>query len=223
MAKVIIRGQMVSIHKIEEKAYKDPAKANEKLKIIYFTVADRERVSVNNGSTYETAGFYFCKAVGHDAKFIEEHCTKKNAEGKLISRKVYLEGEIRQYKASKLQKVQMPVPIKDLFDALKITCPESFVGQKISLEKTEEIKYDNYVFEIDKVRLDDFLDSQEASAPAEIKISLDSPPSVSVASKASYEAPAASAVSAPIQQTAPAYVPPTLPDVFQEDIENPFL
>ena len=205
MSKIIIRGQTVSINKVEEKDYKDTSR-QEKLKIIFFTVADRDRHQVKNGS-YETDGFYFCKAIGKTAEQIEKYCSMKDENGKLISRKIYLEASPKQYKTSKEQKVDMSFPIENLFSSIGAPCPDHVKGKTISLNKNEALQYDNFIFEVKEFRMDDYVDDKKSSASESVSINIDLNNRPEVQPVASSPKPE------------PAYA---MPDSFHEG-DNPFL
>lgn len=231
MAKVIIRGQTVSVAKIEDRPLKDPSRKGETLKIAYFTVADRDRHAVKDSKgsiVYETDGFYFCKAIGNNAKIIEDRFSKKDASGKLISRKIYLECDMKQYKDTKKQLVSMPVPAKTLLNALKIDS-SNIQDTTVSLEKTEEFGFDAYIFEVKELRMEDYIDpddkAAETKANTEVRISIGSP----VTSTTSYEPTVSPSVTAPVEQPRVKPIEPSpMPEAFNEELfndegfENPF-
>lgn len=171
MAKIIIRGQTVSIHKVEEKEFKDQTRQG-KLKIIYFTVADRDRHQ-GKGNTFETDGFYFCKAIGNTAEQIEKYCGMKDDKGKLISRKIYIEASPLQYKTSKEQKVDMSFAIENLFSSINLSCPDSVRGKMVNLSKNESIQYDSFIFEVKEFRMDDYVDEKKIQETESVSINID--------------------------------------------------
>lgn len=171
MAKIIIRGQTVAINKVEEKDFKDQSKQG-KLKIIYFTVADRDKHQGKN-NTLETDAFYFCKAIGNTAEQIEKYCGMKDDKGKIISRKIYLEASPLQYKSTKEQKVDMSFPIENLFSSINVPCPSSVSGKMVNLTKNEALQYDTFIFEVKEFRMDDYVDDKKSSATESVSINID--------------------------------------------------
>jgi hypothetical protein len=147
--RAIIRGQMSRIGELE--VTKD--KNGEDLKVIYFTVADRvkyaQALKDSNGATvYKTKGFYFCKAYGRDAELIHRDFSNTDEHGKLISRKIYIEGDAQQYIAHKEIEVALKVPVEKLCNAMGIAVPEPMAGKSATVTKKEKVPYTNTVYAV---------------------------------------------------------------------------
>lgn len=73
------------------------------VKSITFTVASKRNYSVNktvNGQivSERPTDFLFCKSYGKLAETINEYCNMKDENGKLISRHIQINGELRTYR-----------------------------------------------------------------------------------------------------------------------------
>jgi hypothetical protein len=152
-----LRGNTVRISKVDDvKVTRNGEEGT--MKVAYFTVADREKMArkdADGNRIYKTEGFWFCKAVGYYADFLVKYFSEKDDEGKLKSRRIYMDLHPEQYKGHKTVDVQMKVPVEKLFSAVSVDLPESLVGKTINLVKQENVEYDTVVYVVDDIDFDD--------------------------------------------------------------------
>lgn len=151
--KTAIRGRMVAIRK------ESTAKINgEDVKVLYFTVADRSQVAFKkeDGTTeFKTRGFLFCKAYGRDAELINRDFGQKDANGKLISRAIYMECTPQLYKDTKDVEVTLSVSSAVIFAGLGLPVPAEAVGKSFKLKDTQAVEIDAIVYMVKDWEYDD--------------------------------------------------------------------
>ena len=170
--KSAVRARMVKINKISKAKNKDGVEVT----VVYFTVADRSQTARKNPdgtTTYLTKGFYFCKARGTKADLIIRDFGQVDANGKLISRAIYLDVEPQFYKADREIDVEMVVPADTLFAAFGVATPETIAtGATVKLNKKEKVSIVNTVYFVKEFEYDDY----KPKAVAEVTITVEGQP-----------------------------------------------
>ena len=118
----------------------------EAVSILFRVASDRNyRISkVVNGQTVEDypTDFVLCRANGAVAEIISANCSEKNAEGKIISRHLLLEGHLETFQSPRKVPVQTQI---------------NYNGQILNVSLETEIKVDGFIFIVERVK---FLDKK---------------------------------------------------------------
>lgn len=165
--KATLRARTVRFNKSTEIDGKD----GQKVKVVYFTVADRETRKAADNS-YVTKGFYFCKAYGKTAELIERDFSKTDENGKLISRKIFLEVEPQTYKDEKEVEVKMNIPAGKLFAAFGMPVDDATAVKNIELVKKEKVEVINTVYLVKEFDYDDNKLEETSSASEDVTINI---------------------------------------------------
>lgn len=104
--------------------------------------------------------FLFCTAYGRVAETVSKYANIKDSDGKLISRKVYLEGRIEKYTATR----KIPINYSDKTSIKKVIDGKEYtITIPINIKFEHEIVIDNIRFIVEHIQ---FLDK----APEEVKV-----------------------------------------------------
>lgn len=169
--KTIMRVRMVAARKESELTRKDGTK----VPTFFFTVADRDQIARTNPDgtvSYFTKGFHFVEAIGNLAIQLKKDFDKKDANGKMISRALYIEAEPRSYKDKKEVDVDMTVPADALFPAFGVAVPAEAVGKTVTLLKKQLVEVINTVYVIKEFRYDDYPAKGTSSTSSDVTISV---------------------------------------------------
>lgn len=146
-------------------------KDGQKVKVVYFTVADRETRKAADNS-YVTKGFYFCKAYGKTAELIERDFNKTDENGKLISRKIFMNVEPQSYKDEREVEVKMDIPAAKLFAAFGVPVDEATAAKNVQVVKKEKIEVVNTVYLVKDFDYDDNKLEEASEASEEISLTI---------------------------------------------------
>lgn len=141
MLKMILVGRTVSVNELREvnvnKEGKEPSYA------INFRVAsDREfgrMVTQADGTTRRetVSDFLNCVAYGNLAKTVDQFLNLKKEDGKILSRRIYLEGSLESYNIERTIEQIIEVEINGKMETVKVPMPVSYTGYSLRVDKIQ--------------------------------------------------------------------------------------